>query len=386
MDKRIEINYKNVLITGGAGFIGSNLALRLLDEGCSVTVVDNLSPQIHTDNPDNSYTYNLVKNKVDFVHEDITNKKIMSDLIRNKDVIIHLAAETGTGQSMYEIDKYTYANVMGTSILLNLLVNTQHCVKSLVVASSRAIYGEGKYECTECGIVYPRTRIVSDMDVGNFNPRCPNCNRQDINFKPTDENSEKHPESIYAINKQCQEDMVLTVGKMLGISTSALRYQNVYGPGQSLSNPYTGILSIFSNIIRKNEAVNIFEDGNESRDFVYIDDVVEATLMAITNVSLCDAFNVGSGVSTTVHSVATELKNYFNSASEIKVTGRYRLGDIRHNVADLNKITEIFGFLPKTNFRDGLRNFLDWVNSHEVKSSEGYQNSIEELSIRGLYK
>lgn len=382
-----ESAQKNALITGGAGFIGSKLVLRLLSMNYNITVIDNLSPQVHTANPDDSYTYSLIKDKVKIIKADITNKDVLSQAILGQNIIVHLAAETGTGQSMYEIAKYTNSNVMGTAILLDLLVNTKHCVHTFIVASSRAIYGEGKYDCANCGVVYPISRIVDDMDNGQYNPRCPKCLKADILYLPTDEKSEQNPESIYAINKLTQEQMVLTVGRMLGISTVALRYQNVYGPGQSLSNPYTGILSIFSNLLRRSEPVNIFEDGHESRDFVFIDDVIDATVLAIESpLTLCNAFNVGSGVPTSVLTVAKELKHCYLSGSQINVTGRYRLGDIRHNVADLRLITEAIGFHPKIDFITGLCDFVDWVKTEEPIESGGYSKSIEELASRGLYK
>ena len=378
---------KNVLITGGAGFIGSKLVLRLLSMNCNITVIDNLSPQVHTANPDNSYTYTLIKDKVRIIKADITNKDVLSQAIIGQNIIVHLAAETGTGQSMYEIEKYTNSNVMGTAILLDVLVNTNHCVHTFIVASSRAIYGEGKYDCANCGVVYPVSRTVDDMDNGQFNPRCPKCLNSNILCLPTDENSEQNPESIYAINKQTQEQMVLTVGRMLGISTVALRYQNVYGPGQSLSNPYTGILSIFSSLLRRNEPVNIFEDGQESRDFVFIDDVIDATVLAIESpLTLGNAFNVGSGAPTSVLTVANELKRCYLSRSPINVTGRYRLGDIRHNVADLRLITDTIGFHPKIDFTTGLSYFSAWVKTEAQTESGGYSKSIEELASRGLYK
>lgn len=382
-----HLSRKNVLITGGAGFIGSKLALRLLDMNYNITVLDNLSPQVHTTDPASSYSYTLIKDKVRFIKADVANNDALTDAIRDQDIIIHLAAETGTGQSMYEITRYTNSNVMGTAKLLDLLINTKHSVRSILVASSRAIYGEGKYHCAHCGVVYPKGRTTDDMDKGQFNPRCPECHSLDIACLPTDESSEKNPESIYAINKLTQEQMVLTIGRMIGISAVALRYQNVYGSGQSLNNPYTGILSIFSNLFCRNEPVNIFEDGQESRDFVFIEDVVDATTQAIESPKkLCNAFNVGSGVATSVLTVANELKRLYHSSASINITGRYRLGDIRHNVADLSDIKRYIGYSPKVDFSSGLSEFIKWAKIQELAESTGYAKSIEELSSRGLFK
>lgn len=373
---------KNVLITGGAGFIGSNLSLKLISLGYKVTVLDNLSPQIHGEN---SVLYNTIKDKVEFIKGDVREKADWHKALKNQNIIVHLAAETGTGQSMYEVQKYVDVNVNGTSILLDYLVNQNHNVTKVIVASSRAIYGEGKYICKSHNDVYPKERVEEDLIKGDFEPKCPICNEK-VNICATDEKSKIHPSSVYGITKQNQEQMVLNVCKSINIPAIAYRYQNVYGPGQSLKNPYTGILSIFSTQIRNENDINIFEDGEESRDFVFIDDVIEATILGVQseNVSF-DSFNVGSGEQTSVKQVAETLKKNYNSNINIKITGDFRLGDIRHNYADLSKIKEKLDFEPKFSFESGVEKFVNWVLSQEINEDQ-YSKSIEEMKEKGLFK
>lgn len=376
------MQYKNILITGGAGFIGSNLSLKLLDQGCNVTVLDNLSPQIHSDD---SPLYNSIKDKVKFIKGSVLNYTDWKVALENIDVVVHLAAETGTGQSMYEIEKYTDVNIKGASIFLDILANEKHSVKKMVVASSRSIYGEGKYHCNTCGTVYPNERKDADMAKGDFNVKCPGCSRN-ADLVATDEDSKIHPSSIYGITKQVQEQMFMVMGKSLNIPAVALRYQNVYGAGQSLSNPYTGILSIFSTRIKNGNTINIFEDGLESRDFIYIDDVVDATILSIfSDDANYQVFNVGSGVAINVITVAKSLLKAYGRESTIAVSGNYRLGDIRDNYADLTRIKKQLGFIPKITFSEGINKFTAWVNTQDILEDQ-YQKSIDEMKSKGLYK
>lgn len=369
---------KNVLITGGAGFIGSSLALKLLDKGYEVTVLDNLSPQIHGEDGTSSELFLKIRDKVTFIKGDVVNSDDWRKALKGQDVVVHLAAETGTGQSMYEINKYIDVNVKGTSNLLDILTNEEHQVKKIVIAASRAIYGEGMYHCTEHGTVYPVERTEADMSKGDFEVKCPICNRN-VEVMATTEETKIHPTSVYGITKQVQEQMCMVVGKSLNIPVVGYRYQNVYGPGQSLKNPYTGILSIFSTIIKNNNNINIFEDGLESRDFVFIDDIVDATILGIEKEEAnFESFNVGTGVPTTVIEVANVLKEKYQSKTEIEISGNFRLGDIRHNFADLTKIQEKLGFTPKVSFEEGISKFVDWVNQQEVVEDR-YQKSIEEM-------
>lgn len=379
------MSIKNVLITGGAGFIGSNLALKLIEKGYQVTVLDNLSPQIHGENPsETSPLYLSIKDKVKFIYGTVTSKSDWEEALKGQDAIIHYAAETGTGQSMYEVEKYVDVNINGTALMLDLLVNGSYGVKKVVVASSRSIYGEGKYISKEFGAVYPTQRESIHMDQGDFEVKYPNSSA--LTLVGTDEESKIHPSSVYGITKQNQEQMVLTVCPTVGIAGVAFRYQNVYGPGQSLKNPYTGILSIFSTQIKNGNNINIFEDGLESRDFVYIDDVVDATILGLEKDEANDqVFNVGTGIATNVLTVANELVKNYGVDVSINVSGNYRLGDIRHNYADLTKINQLLGFSPKVSFEMGLRNFAEWVSTQAVQK-DNYQKSIDEMKAKGLYK
>lgn len=378
------MNKKKILITGGAGFIGSNLALKLVKNGACVTILDNLSEQIHGKDA-NSTMIERLKEETDFILGDVRSQSDWLKAIKGQDIVVHLAAETGTGQSMYEIEKYTDVNINGTAKLLDILVNTKHQVKKVVIASSRAIYGEGRYLCELHGMVYPEHRINDDLQKGIFEVRCPQC-RGPVQLQATDEESKIHPSSIYGITKQNQEQMVLTMGKSIGIPAVAFRYQNVYGPGQSLNNPYTGILSIFSTRIKNNKPINIFEDGLESRDFVYIDDVVDATILGIEKDEAdYQAFNVGSGEATDVITIVQKLKEQLGSEVEAKISGDYRLGDIRHNIADLTKVQSRLGFRPTISIEEGLSRFIDWVKKEQVQVDR-YEDSLEELRAKGLFK
>ena len=373
---------KNILITGGAGFIGSKLTQKLFDKGYNVTILDNLSPQIHASHE--SYLFMSVKDKCTFIKGDVRNKEDWQKALKNQEIVVHLAAETGTGQSMYEIRKYNDVNVMGTANMLEVLATSSHKVKKMLVASSRAIYGEGKYK-SEYGFEYPSPRLERDLQKGCFNLKCKNSLRE-LEILPTDENSKIHPNSIYGINKHQQEQMIMLMGKSLAIPSVSLRYQNVYGPGQSLSNPYTGILSIFSTRILNGNNIDVYEDGLQSRDFIYIDDVIDATILAIEKEEANGhVLNIGSGVATTVKEVAELLKEFYNSYVNISITGKYRIGDIRHNYADLSKVKKILGFTPKVSFRKGILKFVNWVKTQDVKEDR-YEQSILELKQKGLIK
>lgn len=376
---------KNILITGGAGFIGSNLALKLIEKGYNVTVLDNLSEQIHGEDPENaSSLYLSIKNKVKFIRGTVTSKIDWLEAIKGQDVIVHYAAETGTGQSMYEIQKYVDVNINGTALLLDLLANESNQVKKVVIASSRSIYGEGKYKSKELGFVYPGHRTSEYMDKGDFEVKYPGSSA--LELVGTDEDSKIHPSSVYGITKQNQEQMIMTVCPTIGIAPVAFRYQNVYGPGQSLKNPYTGILSIFSTQIKNGNGINIFEDGKETRDFVFIDDVVDATILGIEKEEANnEVFNVGTGVPINVLDVANGLIRNYSINVPISISGNYRLGDIRHNYADLTKIKNKLDFQPKFSFEKGLNQFTDWVNTQAVQEDK-YAKSIEEMKSKGLYK
>lgn len=376
----------NVLITGGAGFIGSNLALRLVREGHTLTVLDNLSQQIHGVNPEHSSPlFRSIEGKVRFVKGDVCDPAIWPECLQGQDAVVNLAAETGTGQSMYEIYRYAEVNVGGTARMLDWLANNKHSVKRMVVASSRAIYGEGKYIDEDGSVIYPGARTERDMSAGCFEPLSQQTGKP-LRVQSTDEESKIHPTSVYGITKQNQEQMTMTVCPTIGIEPVALRYQNVYGPGQSLKNPYTGILSIFSTRILNGNPIQIFEDGLESRDFVYIDDVVEATCLALFRSEAAgEVFGIGSGVATDVLTVANTLVDCYGASIPVTVTGAFRLGDIRHNFADLTKAKQRLNFEPRVDFLLGLQLFSQWVKQQAVEE-DTFERSIREMKDKGLFK
>jgi len=376
---------KKILITGGAGFIGSKLSLELQQKGYEVTILDNLSSQIHGENPESdSPLYRSILGKVNFIKGDVANFEDWERALEDQNVVVHFAAETGTGQSMYQIEKYTEVNVSGTAIMLDILVNQPHKVTKVIIASSRAVYGEGKYLHPELGLIYPKSRNVETMRNGKFEIIYPDG--QMLTALPTDEESKIHPTSIYGITKYTQEQMVMTACSSMGVAPVALRFQNVYGEGQSLLNPYTGILSIFSSQILNGNNINVFEDGKESRDFIHVDDAVEATIKCIENdAANGEVFNVGTGVSTSVTTVAESLRKFYNIDFKIHVSGQFRLGDIRHNFADISKIRTKLNFQPRISFEEGMCKFTSWVLQQNIQDVK-FKESLEEMKIKGLLK
>jgi dTDP-L-rhamnose 4-epimerase len=372
-----------ILITGGAGFIGTHLTRALLSQGKRITILDNFHPQVH------GRYQNLPEDiapHVRLVRGDVADKDKLRDALDGTECVVHLAAETGTGQSMYEVCRYERTNLGGSAALYELLARTSgNRVERVVVASSRAIYGEGAYSCDGHGIVYPVSRSIEDKRRGYFDPLCPICDSASVAI-PTPENAPLQPSSFYGLTKQVQEQTALLFGRALKIPTIALRYQNVYGPGQSLENPYTGILAIFSTLARIGKTIQVFEDGNESRDFVHVADVVDATSACITtNINGCHAINVGSSRPTSVLEVAKEINAYFGSRSAITVSGAFREGDIRHGMADLARARKLIGYVPHWTFTAGLRTFLDWANDF-APNPTGYDKSLAELEENGLFQ
>ena len=371
----------NVLISGGAGFIGTEVARSLLAKGHGVTVLDNFSPQVHGENT--ALPEDLAAH-VRLMRADVRDSNAWAKALPGHDTVVNLAAETGTGQSMYEVSKYEQVNLAGTALLYDQLAkNATLQVRRIVVASSRAIYGEGAYHCDRDGLVYPHSRPTADKKLGLFDPLCPICGGKCIRI-PTPENAPMQPSSFYGLSKQVQEQMTLLFARVLGIPSFALRYQNVYGPGQSLHNPYTGILAIFTNQTRLGADLSVFEDGLESRDFVFIEDVVRATVACVDRADeVSGAINVGSGESTSILEVARLVNEHFGERSQVKVTGAFRDGDIRHGVADLTQARALLGYEPQWSFRDGIAKFLAWADQGKINSG-GYERSLAELRERGL--
>ncbi|MCL1794423.1 MAG: NAD-dependent epimerase/dehydratase family protein [Oscillospiraceae bacterium] len=377
-----------VLITGGAGFIGNSI-IEKLKNTYELIVLDNFSPQIHGNDYKKSYLYNNIKDKCRIIKGSICDINDVESALINIDYIIHLAAETGTGQSMYELGKYTDVNIKGTSNLLEVILKNKVPIKKIILASSRSVYGEGMYSCEDHGIVMPKTRSFEDMKNKDFEIKCPECgkNAEVIN---TTETCNLNPISYYAFTKLSQEKILEVMCPMMDLPYTILRYQNVYGAGQSLNNPYTGILSIFSRLLLENRDINIFEDGNESRDFVHVHDVASITCNVIENNNTnYQCINVGSGERISVIEIAEKLKTLYLSKSKIHISGDFRKGDIRHNIADIKKAEYLCNFKIEYSFERGITEFTEWVLNQNVNNSENvntsFIQSINEIKDKGMF-
>lgn len=379
---------EKVLITGGAGFIG-NIIVKKLHKEYEVVVLDNFTTQIHGDNYKESYLYQNIKDKCKIIKGDVRSDEDVTKALQDVDYIIHLASETGTGQSMYEINRYTDINIMGTSNLFEVILKNNLAVKKIILASSRSVYGEGMYFCKEHGIVVPNSRKIEDMKRGDFEVKCPVC-AGEVELRYTTEDCTLTPISFYAYTKLAQEKMLEVMCPTMNIPYTIFRYQNVYGAGQSLSNPYTGILSIFSKLLLQNQNLNIFEDGKESRDFIHVSDVAKITCNALKNEATnYQHINVGNGENISVIKVAETLKRLYASDSEIKISGDFRKGDIRHNIADISKGKKLCSFVPDYNFEKGMEEFTAWVKKQHKenkleKSDVRFEHSLEEMKAAGM--
>lgn len=371
-----------ILITGGAGFIGSKLTQRLLGAGHAVRVLDLLAAQIH--GPAARAPAWTKSEGVEFIRSSVTNRESLAAAIRGVDAIVHLAAETGTGQSMYEIARYNEVNTQGTALLLDTLVGSPgHTVKRIVLASSRSIYGEGAYLSERGDRVFPGARSAEALARQQWEPTDVDTGRP-LKAVPTRETDPPRPASIYAATKYAQEDLVRIACEAARIGYAILRLQNVYGEGQSLNNPYTGILSIFSTRIRLGKVLPLFEDGEESRDFVHVDDVVSAIERCLTiEQSPNTTINVGSGVATSVRAVAEGLSSALGRPLNITITGDYRIGDIRHNWADISRLHAILSLQPRVSLSEGLKRFAAWVEEQPLPEDR-LDHANAELKARNL--
>ena len=366
----------NVLVTGGAGFIGSHLVDRLVEKGHQVNIFDNLEGQVHRTTP----AYLNLNAK--FIKGDIRDIELLRSAIKGIDIIFHQASMVGIGQSMYQINKYVDVNTLGTAKLLDLLVNEEHEVKKLIVASSMSIYGEGAYLCQDCGEVYPFLRSEEQLKRGDWAIKCPNCG-QDVKEIPTKETKPPHSTSIYAISKKDQEEMSLAIGRTYGIPVVALRYFNVFGPRQALSNPYTGVCAIFSSRIKNNNPPVIFEDGLQSRDFISVHDIVHANMLAMKSSNAdYEVFNVGTERPTTILEMASNIMRLYNKNLHIEITNAYRKGDIRHCIADISKIKSKLGFRPMVDFQSGMEELVAWGTTE--KAIDRFEDAHRELKDKGL--
>jgi len=374
---------KKVLITGGLGFIGMEVARLLVDDGRQVVLMDNLSAQIHGALPDMSLQPLVRHSLVEIRRGDVREPGVWARTLKDVSSVVHLAAETGTGQSMYEISRYTETNVGGTASLLDYLANNKHSVTKVILASSRSVYGEGAYLCERCGIVYPPMRTESMLRMQQWEPKCPECGETAC-AAATPECAVTSPASIYAATKLAQEHLVRIASQSLGIPAVIFRFQNVYGEGQSLKNPYTGILSIFSNQLRQGRTINLYEDSRESRDFVHVSDVARAVVLGlISDGGDGCTLNVGAGRATSVAAIARLLQERLGGDSRMVVSGQFRSGDIRHGYADLSLIRAKLGFAPEVSLEEGLDRFVAWVRTQQVEPDR-LDTATRELVARGL--
>lgn len=376
---------RRVLITGGAGFIGSHVTPALLRAGFQVRILDSLSPQIHGVVPHGLEW--LSTKGIEFQRGSITNEGELRRALDGVEAVVHLAAETGTGQSMYDIAHYNAVNVQGTALLTDILANDrQRTVRRVLLASSRSIYGEGAHTCEACGLgqrLYPEARSAQALAKHRWEHACPTCGEA-LTALATAESDLARPASIYAATKLAQEDLVRIACGSLGLGYAILRLQNVYGEGQSLNNPYTGILSIFSTRIRRELELPIFEDGEETRDFVHVEDVANAFLAALTAEHAPDSqINVGSGLGTSIAEVARQLSRAFGAPPRLVVTSQYRLGDIRHNRADITRLQERLDYRPRVPLAEGLERFAAWVRTQPLPEDRS-QAANAELGARGM--
>jgi dTDP-L-rhamnose 4-epimerase len=351
----------NVLVTGGAGFIGSHLVDALIARGHGVRILDALSPQVHvTGEP--AY----LNPEAEFIQGDVCDALLVEDALDGVDVVYHEAAEVGVGQSMYEIQKFVRANDLGTAVLLEALIKRRSQVRKLIVASSMSIYGEGACRSADGEVVYPEIRPASQLIERRWELLCPRT-REVLTPIGTGEDKPLVPTSVYAVTKQDQEQFCLVVGRAYGIPTVALRYFNVYGTRQALSNPYTGVCAIFSSRLLNDQRPVIFEDGEQTRDFVHVSDIVQANLLALeTDRADYQAVNVGTGRATSVKQVMKMLAKGLGKQIEPEITGKYREGDIRHCVADITRARALLGYEPKVSIEQGIPELLEWVKRQEA--------------------
>jgi len=367
-----------VLVTGGAGFIGSHLADLLLSAGYEVRALDSLEEQVHGPSrrrPD------YLDPAVDLRIGDVRDPSAVADALEGCDMLVHFAAAVGVGQSMYEIEKYTSINSLGAAVVLEQAVRRAGSLRKMLVASSMSIYGEGLYECPDCGPVTPRLRPAAQLAARRWEMQCPSCGA-DCRPLPTPETKPLYPTSIYAINKRDHEEMFLSIGEAYGIPAVAMRFFNVYGTRQALSNPYTGVAAIFASRLLNDRPPVVFEDGLQSRDFIHVSDIARACLVALRSDVSGEVFNVGTGTPTSVLDMAGALAGRLGKPVEFEVRNQFRAGDIRHCFADVAKARELLGFSAARSFEDGVDELVDWVRT--CTASDMVDRATRELQERGL--
>ncbi|HID61255.1 MAG TPA: NAD-dependent epimerase/dehydratase family protein [Anaerolineae bacterium] len=372
---------ERILITGGAGFIGSFTADLLLERGYEVVVLDALEPQVHGD-PARWPDY--LDSRVKRIRGDVGHKTILREALEGVTAVIHLAAVVGVGQSMYDIERYVQRNTAETATFLEVIATEyKGKIHKLIVASSMSVYGEGEYRCSHCGIVYPMLRSEEQLLRRNWEMRCPRCGNI-AEAIPTTESKPLFPTSIYAITKRDQEEMALIVGRAYRIPTVALRYFNVYGPRQALSNPYTGVGAIFSSRLLNDNPPFVFEDGKQSRDFIHVKDIARANILALESEerAFYQAINIGTGKPTTVLQLAHFLAYTLGKEINPTIVSQFRQGDVRHCYADTRLARDVLGFEAQIPIEEGIGDLVNWVRLQSAQ--DRVDQAIQELTQRGL--
>lgn len=364
---------KNILVTGVAGFVGSHLVDALVAAGHNVRVLDNLTLQVHGNGVPDYFS-----KEAELVRGDIRDTSAVSRALEDMEVVFHLASAVGVGQSMYEISHYMENNTQGTAVLLQALLNRTNQVEKLILSSSMSIYGEGRYLCGECWETAPPLRSTQQLKDKLWEALCPVCGEA-LTPIPTDETKPLQCSSIYALSKRDQEEMCLLFGRIYGLPVVALRYFNIYGPRQALSNPYTGVAAIFASRLLNGKPPLVFEDGKQMRDFVSVKDVVEANLLAMDRHEANGlALNIGSGNPISIREVAATLAQALETDIAPELTGKYRAGDIRHCFADIALAGECLGYAPKVCFAEGINDLVAWLQWQQP--ADRASEAVEHLS------
>jgi dTDP-L-rhamnose 4-epimerase len=371
---------QSVLVTGGAGYIGSHLVDRLVSRGYTVTVLDSLEPQVHRSGTWPSYANTRAR----YVRGDIRDRSAFEPLVLASDAVVHFGAAVSVGQSMYQVDRYVDVNTRGTALLLDILVNAKHRVQKVLVASSIGVYGEGAYSCAACGPVAPTIRSAEQLAARDWEQHCPQCGRHVASI-PTPEDKALYRDSIYSMTKYHQEEMVLLIGKTYGIPAVAPRFFNVYGPRQSLSNPYAGVAAIWLSRLMNNKPPVVFEDGGQLRDFVSIHDVVDCLVLMLEKPG-ADYLpvNIGSGQAITILEIARLLARLLGSSIEPEITRTGRKFDIRHNTADITRARTTLGFAPKVSLEEGFGELIEWAKTSPDRAEDFFDRALQELQEKGL--
>lgn len=374
------MSIRNILVTGGAGYIGSHLVDALVARDYQVTVLDNLEPQVHRSGRWPSYA----NSRAAYVRGDVRDRSVFEPLVLGADAVVHFGAAVGLGQSMYQVDRYVDVNTRGTALLLDILVNARHHVQKLIVASSIGVYGEGAYRCAEHGAVAPTIRPERQLAARDWEQRCPLCGAHVVSM-PTPEDKVLYRDNIYSMTKYHQEEMVLLIGKTYGIPSIAPRFFNVYGPRQSLSNPYAGVAAIWLSRLLNDKQPVVFEDGGQLRDFVSIHDVVDCLVLMLEKPG-ADYLpvNIGSGETITILEIAQMLNRLLGKAIDPMITQTGRKFDIRHNTADITRATEALGFRPRVTLEQGFSELLEWATTTEEVAVDFFDRALEELNEKGL--